>query len=93
MGECAIKAVLEDGTQFNTKFDVAKITRPLLSVHQMTQNGHQLVVGKSNSYLLLSSGKKVQLRQEGKLYMLDVWAQIPVELARASPFVRQVATP
>ena len=28
MGECAIDAVLEDGTEFSTSFDVAKITRP-----------------------------------------------------------------
>ena len=93
LGECAINAVLEDGTEFNTKFDVAKITRPLLSVHQMVQNGHQLIFGKNQSYLQLQGGKRIPLRQEGKLYMLDMWCQIPEELAKSSPFVRQVAHP
>ena len=93
LGECSINAMLEDGTEFNTNFDVAKITRPLLSVHQMVQNGHQVVFGKSHSELLLMGGKRIPLRQEGKLYMLDVWAQIPEDLARTSPFVRQVAHP
>ena len=93
MGECTINAVLEDGTEFNTNFDVAKITRPLLSVHQMVQNGHQVIFGKNQSYLQLKGGKRVPLRQEGKLYMLDVWSQIPEELAKTSPFVRQVAHP
>ena len=93
LGECAINAVLEDGTEFNTKFDVAKITRPLLSVHQIVENGHQLIFGKTQSYLQLQGGKRIQLRKEGKLYMLDMWAQIPEELAKSSPFVRQVAHP
>ena len=93
MGSCVINAVLEDGTEFNTNFDVAKITRPLLSVHQMVQNGHRLEFGKDQSFLVLKGGKKVSLRQEGKLYMLDVWCQVPEELARTSPFVRQVGSP
>ena len=93
LAECSINAVLEDGTEFKTKFDVAKITRPLLSAHQIVQNGHQLIFGKSQSYLQLQGGKRIPLRQEGKLYMLDMWAQIPEELAKSSPFVRQVAHP
>lgn len=93
LGECAINAVLEDGNEFNTKFDVGKIARPLLSVHQIMQNGHQLIFGKSQSYLQLQGGKRIPLRQEGKLYMLDMWAQIPEELAKTSPFVKQVAYP
>jgi len=70
MGSCVINAVLEDGTEFNTNFDVAKITRPLLSVHQMVQNGHRLEFGKDQSFLVLKGGKKVSLRQEGELHML-----------------------
>ena len=93
MGSCVINAVLEDGTEFNTNFDVAKITRPLLSVHQMVQNGHRLEFGKDRSHLVLNGGKRVPLRHEGKLYMLDVWCQVPEELARTSPFVRQVGNP
>ena len=85
--------MLQDGTEFITKFDVAKITRRLLSAHQIIQNGHQLVYGKTQSYLQLQGGKIIPLRQEGKLYMLKMWAQIPEELARSSPFVRQVVHP
>ena len=91
MGECAINAVLEDGTEFSTSFDVAKITRPLLSVHQMVQNGHAVVIGKDRSHLQLRGGARIPLRHEGRLYMLDMWVKVPIEIAKSSPFVRQVA--
>ena len=88
MGSCVTNAVLEGGTKTNTNFDVAKITIPLLSVHQMVQNGHRLEFGKTQSNLVLKGGKTIPLRKEGKLYMLDVWCQIPGELAKTSPFIR-----
>ena len=70
-----INAVLEDGTKFKTKH-AAKTTRPLLSVHQMVQNGHRLELGKYQSNLVLKGGKRIPPRQVGKLYMLDVWCQV-----------------
>ena len=41
VGECPVKAVLDDNTRMNTLFNIAKTSRPLLSVTQMTNNGHQ----------------------------------------------------
>ena len=90
-GECPVKAVLDDNTQMNTLFNIAKITRPLLSVTQMTNNGHQVVFGKDESYVRISnSAKKIKLRKDGQLWMLDMWVQVPEDIARASPFARQV---
>ena len=91
LGECAINAVLEDGTEVSTSFDVANITRPLLSVHQMVQNGYSVVIGKDRSHLQLRGGARIPLRHEGRLYMLDMWVNVPIEIAKSSPFVRQVA--
>lgn len=91
LGECSVNAVLENGTELSTSFDVAKITRPLMSVHQMVRNGHQVVFGEKHSYLQLKGGTRVPLRHEGRLYMLDMWVKVPIEIAKSSPFVRQVA--
>ena len=88
MGSCVTNAILEGGTEFNTNFDVAKITRPLLSVQQMVQNGHRLEFGKDQKHLVFKGGKIIPLRQEGELYMLDLWCQVPEELPRTSPFVK-----
>ena len=91
-GQLTINAVLEEGAEMKTSFDIAKITRPLLSVNQISQNGHQVIFGKSESYIKLQgSNKRVPLRAEGRLYMLDMWCKIPASIAEKSPFVRQVS--
>ena len=94
MGQQTINAVLDGGTELQADFDIAKITRPLLSVSQMTKNGHQVVFGKDYSYIqLYGSRTRIPLRSEGKLYMLDMWVKVPLDVARSSPFVRQVSHP
>ena len=94
MGQQTINAVLDGGTELQADFDIAKITRPLLSVSQMTKNGHQVVFGKDYNYIqLYGSRTRMPLRSEGKLYMLDMWVKVPIDVARSSPFVRQVSHP
>ena len=91
-GQMTINAILNEGTPINTEFDIADITRPLLSVNQIVDKGHQVVFGKRHSYIQLAgSNYKVGLRPEGKLYMLDLWVKIPPDLAQKSPVVRQVS--
>ena len=90
LGECSINAVLEDGTELSTSCDVAEITRPWMSVHQMVKSGHQVVFGKKHSGLRLKGGTRVPLRHEGRFCMLDMWVKVPMETAKSLPFVRQV---
>ena len=75
-----------------TTFDVASITRPLRSVNKILENGHQVIFGKNESYIKpKGSNKRIPLRAEGRLYMLDMWVKIPASVAENSPFVRQVS--
>ena len=58
----------------------------------MTNNGHQVAFGKMDSFIQLTNTKRrIKLRKDGQLWMLDMWVQVPEEIARASPFARQVA--
>ena len=73
-------------------FDVANFTSPLLSVFKMTSNGHKVNFDENGrSFLIKGNNKIVKLRQEGRLFMLDLWVQVPAELANKSPLIRQVA--
>ena len=82
----------DDGHAMKIDFDIAKVTRPLLSVYKMTSNGHKVeFTEKGGTIQVKGSQKKIQLRQEGRLFMLDLWCQVPAKLARESPFIRQVA--
>ena len=68
LGQRSINAMLGEGTKIKTIFDIAKITRPLLSVNQITKTGHSVVFGKHESYIQLAGTRhRIQLRAEGKL--------------------------
>ena len=72
-GQLTVKAILGKGTEMKTKFGIAKITRPLLSVNQISENRHQVISGKGKSYIKIhGSHKQIPLRAGGRLYMLDM---------------------
>ena len=72
-------------------FDIAKITRPLLSVFKMTSNGHKVHFDENGGFVAIKgSNRRVKLRQEGRLFMLDLWVRVPSKIAGSSPFMRQV---
>ena len=72
--------------------DLAKVTRPLLLVFEMSAAGHKVQFHETGrSIQIKGSNRKIKLRSEGRLYSLDMWCQVPTTLAEASPFIRQVA--
>ena len=91
-GQLPANAILGEGAEMKTTFDIAKITRPLLSINQISENGDQVIFGKAESYINIhGSQKKIPLGAEGRLYMLDMWIKAPSSVAEQSPFVRQVS--
>ena len=82
LGTLVAQGTSAEGVNMKIDFDVANVTRPLLSVF-FDENG--------GSILIKGSNKGVKLRQEGRLFMLDLWVQVPAELANKSPFIGQVA--
>ena len=92
LGSLVAEGFSDDGHAMKIDFDIAKVTRPLLSVYKMSSNGHKVeFTEKGGTIQVKGSQKKIQLRQEGRLFMLDLWCQVPAKLARESPFIRQVA--
>ena len=78
--------------ELTTMFGAGKITRPLLSVHMMIENGHEVKFSlMENSIKLKGMNEKIKPRKEGRLFVLDLWVRVPVDVARTSPFVRKVA--
>ena len=92
LGTLVAQGTSAEGVNMKIDFDVANVTRPLLSVFKMTSNGHKVNFDENGgSILIKGSNKRVKLRQEGRLFMLDLWVQVPAELANKSPLIRQVA--
>ena len=82
----------DDRHAMKIEFDIAKVTRRRLSVFKMAANGHRVEFNEKGSTIQVKgSNKKIQLRQEGRLSMLDRWCQVPIKLARELPMIRQFA--
>ena len=92
LGSLVAEGVSEEGLEMKIDFDLGKVTRPLLSVFKMTAAGHRVQFDeKGGSIQIKGSNRRIQLRQEGRLYMLDLWCKVSSKLAASSPFIRQVA--
>ena len=89
MGNQTVAAVCEEGHNWGTTFAVAdKLSRPLASGFEITQAGNELSVWKGGGHIKCKkTGAKTALRQEGKLWFLDLWVQVPKSIG-SSAFVR-----
>ena len=92
LGAVIVDGYSDDGHAMKIDFDLAKVTRPLLSVFEMTSNGHRVeLTEKDGTIQVKGSHKKSKRRQEGRLFMLDLWCQVPAKLARESLLISQAA--
>ena len=59
----------ENGNPISVRFNVAsKLTRPLMSVWEMTENGNDVGFSKGRGWVTAASGHTTELRAEGKLW-------------------------
>ena len=92
LGTLIAEGMSEEGIGLKIDFDIAKVTRPLLSVFKMNAAGHRVQFHENGGTIQMKgTNKRIKLRPEGRLYMLDLWCQVPAKLAESSPFIRQVA--
>ena len=81
-----------EGINLTMDFDVADVSRPLLSITEIiSKKKHRVVYDDPVSYIEdKQTGRRVNLRYEEGLFFLDVCMKIPRSIA-SDPFVRQVA--
>lgn len=53
-------------------FSVTKVTRPLISISQLTKRGHTVDLNSQGGKVSLSDGSQIPIRMEGGLYMIDL---------------------
>ena len=91
LGEQKITAQSEMGLPMNIAFDIAKMTSSLMSFSEIIKKQSKVVFDEEATYTENKRiGEWVDFRQEGSLYYLDLWVEVPQELSQ-SPFVRQVS--
>ena len=85
LGNQVVAAICDEGHKWGTTFAVAdKLSRPLASGYEITQAGNELSMWKGGGHIKCSkTGAKTALRQEGKLWFLDLWVQVPKSLTES----------
>jgi len=64
--------------KFKSTFQVAKVTRPLMSIARICDRGHRVVFEKSHASVLNAQGQEIcRFARRGNLYMIDVKLKAP----------------
>ena len=81
-----IESETNDGVQLTMDFDVADVSRPLLSVTEViSKQRHREVYDQPASYIRHNDRQRKHMRSEDNIFFLDVWFRVPTSVA-ANPF-------
>ena len=88
LGKQMIDGFDDNGFPIQVRFNVAsKLSRPLMSVFEIAEQGLDVHFSKGEGWIESGSQNRTMLRCEGKLWMLDIWTQVPRSIANL-PFAR-----
>ena len=59
--------MFEEGPEMKTSFGIAKVTHPLLSVHLMVENGHDVKISKTKNFINTQTKQPEDQVEEGRL--------------------------
>lgn len=78
LGEKKFLGVSEEGTTRSITAQVCDVNKALLSVKRMVQAGNRIVFESAGGYIEdIGTGERLQLREQGGMYMLKMWVQRP----------------
>ena len=73
-GEKWVQALTGQGKPVTTRWQVVDVNRPLMSVHQICQNGNIVVFGETGGYIMnVSDGSQTPFGVEDNVYVLDLY--------------------
>ena len=69
-----MQAFTDQGRSVTIKWQVVEVNRPLMSVHQICQNGNIVVFGEEGGYIMnLADGSQTQFGVEDNVYVLNLY--------------------
>ena len=88
-GQQLLPCMLGNGDITEAVFQVADVSRPLMSVSKVCEAGNRVIFGQSGGVILnLSSGKTTVFEMKDGVYVFPLW--IPgLSLAGSAPFARR----
>ena len=89
LGEQFIKGTTSSGREIKFRAQVADVTKPLASVHEMVESGCTVVFGKRSYIRSDASGKEIEMRAKNGQFVLDVHMDELMANEPVPPFRRQ----
>ena len=85
LGQTHVPIALDNGARTLATFQVADVSRPLMSVSKVCEIGNRVVLGSNGGYILnLATGAATQFIKKDGIYVFMIWVPPPYE----SPFGR-----
>jgi hypothetical protein len=74
LGEQLLDAVTEAGEETNVLFQIADVSRPLVSVSAICEMGNRVIFGKSGGVVQnLTTGRETPFQRKNGIYVLALW--------------------
>ena len=94
LGEQTLQLVTKTGQRVHTVFQVADVTRPILSVARLAEVGHQVRFHKNGGGIIhKQTGKEIVFERHRGVYVLEATVEFPMDSSRSREpgFARQAA--
>ena len=74
LGQQRIKACTEEGDETEVLFQIADVSKPLVSVSSICERGNRVLFGKSGGVVInLRTGKQIPFYKKNGIYILSLW--------------------
>ena len=89
LGEQKIKACSEEGEDLEVLFQIADVSKPLVSVSAICERGNRVIFGRSGGVVKnVRTGHEIPFHRKNGIYVLSMWMADGPEDRSATPFTR-----
>ena len=64
------------GKKRRITFQIAKVSKPLVSVNALNDTGHDVILSKKNPRIVCPNGEEIKLRAKNKVFILDMFVRV-----------------
>ena len=76
LGEQHLKACTEDGDETAVLFQIADVSKPLVSVSAICERGNRVIFGRNGGVVQnLQNGKLIPFQRRNGIYILSLWLE------------------
>ena len=64
------------GKKRRIMFQIANVSKSLISVDALNETGHDVVLNKKNPRIICPNGEEIKLRRKNKVFVLDMFVRV-----------------